>query len=90
MYGQFLQQRYDFAINFSPFDSSTEIEVWMPFCRPCSPVRRNRAPIPSLFAAWWQGSAFFENKYLKAWLSIDKSAYILLSRECSSSKVYSF
>ena len=33
---------------------------------------------------------FFENKSLKAWLSIAKSAYILLSRECSSSKIFSF
>ena len=33
---------------------------------------------------------FFENRSLKSWLSIARSAYILLSRECSSSRVLSF
>ena len=33
---------------------------------------------------------FFENRSLKSWLSIARSAYILLRRECSSSRVFSF
>jgi len=33
---------------------------------------------------------FFENRSLKSWLSIARSAYILLRRECSSSRVLSF
>jgi hypothetical protein len=33
---------------------------------------------------------FFENRSLKSWLSIARSAYILLSRECPSSRVLSF
>jgi len=33
---------------------------------------------------------FFENRSLKSWLSIARSAYILLRRECSSFRVLSF
>jgi len=73
------------------FGNNTELLVWKPVCRPWSPVLRERVPILRLFAAWWQGPAyFFESRSLNNWLSIAKSAYILLSRECSSTRVLSF